>query len=105
MNATENKLWACIQREELGGHKFTRQHAISHYIADIACISQKLIVELEGPPHKPYEPSACDTQRTQYLLAQGWTILRYTNEDIYRSLDSVIDDIYAHLKGAAIIKK
>ena len=97
MSAAE-KLWAYIQKKELGGHKFIRQHAIGDYMADFACVPRKIIIELEVAPHTSSEKSACDTQRTQYLLAQGWTILRYTNEDIYRSLDSVIDDIYAHLK-------
>ena len=98
MSAAE-KLWACIQKKELGGHKFIRQYAVGHYITDFACVPRKIIVELEGAPHGSSAQLACDTQRTQSLLAQGWTILSYSNEDIYRSLDSVIDDIYAHLKG------
>lgn len=98
MSGAEKKLWACIQRKELGGHKIIRQYAIGNYIAEFACVPRMLIVDLEEPPHNLADQSACDAQRTQYLLAQGWVILRYTNEDIFRSLDSVIDDIYAHLK-------
>ena len=96
--SAEEKLWAFIQEKELGGYKFIRQHAVGVYMVGFACVPRKIIVELEKSSHGSSAQVAFDTQRTQYLTDQGWTILSYSNEDIYRSLDSVIDDIYAHLK-------
>jgi len=41
MSEAKKKLWACIQRKELGGYKFIRQYAIGDYIVNFACVSRK----------------------------------------------------------------
>ena len=47
----EQKLWYFLRNRQLSGHKFRRQHKVGLYITDFCCISQGLIVELDGGQH------------------------------------------------------
>ena len=49
-NATpaEAFLWKHLQRSQLEGRKFRRQHSIHNFIVDFYCASEGLIVELDG---------------------------------------------------------
>ena len=40
-------LWSVLRARRLAGLKFRRQHPIEPWIADFACVNEKLIVELE----------------------------------------------------------
>ena len=41
-------LWSKLQRKQLHGYRFQRQHPIGSFIADFACRGAKLVVELDG---------------------------------------------------------
>ncbi|TRW14375.1 endonuclease domain-containing protein [Glacieibacterium frigidum] len=58
--------------------RFTRQLPIGPFIADFACRTARIVVELDGRSHDATE--AYDAARTRYLEAQGWTVLRFANE-------------------------
>jgi len=47
----ECKLWQELRGRRLQEFKFRRQHPIERYVADFACISEKLIVEIDGVTH------------------------------------------------------
>ncbi len=47
----EQLLWSILRAGKLSGYKFRRQHPIPPFIADFACIAQKIIVELDGGYH------------------------------------------------------
>ena len=51
MTEAELVLWAVLKDKKLQGRKFRHQHSIGHYIADFYCISEKLIIELDGQHH------------------------------------------------------
>ncbi|WP_375271394.1 DUF559 domain-containing protein [Sphingomonas sp.] len=70
--------------------RFTRQLVIGHYIADFACRSLKLIVELDGSQHATLVTNA---ERTCYLETQGWTVLRFWNNDVLANSDGVMSAI------------
>ncbi|MGH6613596.1 endonuclease domain-containing protein [Sphingomonas sp.] len=97
-NATEveRKLWHL-----LGDHRprFTRQLIVSHYIVDIACRSAKVAIELDGSHHA--EQVALDNQRTVYLEAQGWQVLRFWNNDVLANPDGVVGVILAAVVARA----
>ena len=38
-----------LRGRQVGGAKFRRQHPVGLYVADLACVEQRLIVELDGP--------------------------------------------------------
>jgi len=39
-------LWSFLQRRQLGGRKFRRQHSVRPYISDFYCPEEQLAVEL-----------------------------------------------------------
>ena len=89
----ERRLWEALRARRLGGFKFVRQLGIGSYIADFACREYKLIVEVDGATHGSPEEIAHDQRRTSYLEQQGYRVLRFWNDDIYRGLATVCDAI------------
>lgn len=92
MTPCEKVLWEKL-RKLFCGIKFRRQHPIADYIADFICLERKLIIEVDGKYHESPEQKAHDEIRTHDLEAYGYTILRFTNEDITYRLQTVINHI------------
>ncbi|MDW8279538.1 MAG: endonuclease domain-containing protein [Anaerolineales bacterium] len=87
LTPAERKLWAILRGDKLGVN-FRRQHAIGPYIADFACIQKKLIIELDGSQH--LEQKEYDEQRTRYLNALGYRVIRFWNNEVMTDMDGVI---------------
>src|SRR4051812_29332143 len=51
MTRAETLLWRYLKANRIDGLGFRRQLPIRNYIADFACLSAKLIVELDGESH------------------------------------------------------
>jgi very-short-patch-repair endonuclease len=74
----ELKLWHLLSRYRPA---FTRQLVIDdRYIIDLANRSAKLAVELDGSQH--LLQIEYDMQRTAYLEAKGWRVIRLWNTDM-----------------------
>ena len=91
--AAEEKLWYLLRKRRHFALKFRRQHPIGSYVADFYCHELKLIVELDGPVHEEEFQRAHDENRDANLLAEGYTIFRFTNEEIFQDAESVLDRI------------
>src|SRR5271170_6258402 len=63
----ERKLWKHLGSKRLGGFKFRRQHRIGPYFTDFCCLTQRLIIELDGSQHAEREEERKDALRTAYL--------------------------------------
>ena len=61
------------------------------YVADFVCAEIKLIVELDGPSHEQTEER--DAERTHWLESQGYRVIRFINDDVYRHTDAVLRTI------------
>ncbi|PVW17138.1 endonuclease domain-containing protein [Marixanthomonas spongiae] len=94
-NATlsEKRLWKALQKSQLEGRKFRRQHSIGDYIVDFYCPSERLIIEVDGSVHDNTVNQDHDFKRTQYLESLNNTVIRFTNDDIKSSLDMVLERI------------
>jgi very-short-patch-repair endonuclease len=92
MTNAETMLWESL-RDRGMGLKFRRQVPIGPYIADFACIKAKLVVELDGPPHN--EPSQInhDLRRDSWLRAQGWYVLRVSNDLVIGGGNIILEEI------------
>ena len=84
----EAKLWARLRNRQLGGLKFRRQVPLGPYIADFVCHEAKLIIELDGSQHA--QQIRYDTQRTAYLEAHGYYVMRFWNPDVLQNIDGVL---------------
>jgi very-short-patch-repair endonuclease len=95
MTDSERMLWRALRGKQLNGRRFRRQHPIGQYIADFACIEQKIVIELDGGQHQ--EQLAHDEQRSAYLRAHGWRVLRFWNNEVLSNLDGVLTVIAENL--------
>jgi very-short-patch-repair endonuclease len=89
MTDAELKLWNELRAHRLMGLAFRRQFPISGYIVDFACPTKRLIVEVDGSQHAENNQQAIDEQRRRRLESDGWTVLRFWNDDILRDIDNV----------------
>ena len=92
MTLAETLLWERLKGSQLG-IKFRRQHPIGMYIADFYCHQYKLIIELDGSIHNEQAVQQNDIIRQRNLESEGLTVIRFTNEDIYNNLDSILSII------------
>lgn len=83
----ERALWRLLSRYR---PKFTRQLSIDPYTADLACREAKLIVEVDGSQHVD---SHQDEARTRFLEAEGWTVIRFWNNEVNENPDGVAEAI------------
>ncbi len=92
-NATpaEAALWRALKGRGAGGYKFRRQQGIGPYVLDFYCPELRLCVELDGASHDyKYE---YDEQRTAYLRRQGIRVVRFENEQVWKSVDRIVEEI------------
>ena len=92
MTAAEELLWKQIHINEWK-LKFRRQHPIANYIVDFYCHALKLVIELDGGIHEVEDVKKYDEQREAYLNELGLTVLRFTNEQLFKENKLVIKKI------------
>jgi very-short-patch-repair endonuclease len=97
----EQLLWQQLRNRQLAGYRFQRQFVIGFYIVDFVCRAQKLIVELDGVHHAALDQIAYDAERTQFLAAQGFRVLRFWNAQIETSLPNVLQQIQIALQTSS----
>ena len=98
MTEAEAKLLQELRAHRLEGLGFRRQMPIEAYIADFACVEHKLIVEVDGSHHAEGEQLTHDEKRTIYLKEQGWTVLRFWNDDVLKDINNVCQHIISVLQ-------
>lgn len=95
--SAEALIWRTLRGRGVGGFKFVRQDPIGPYFADFVCRGEKLIVEIDGATHSTEEELRRDARRTEFLEAQGYRLVRFVNEEVYRNMDGVLETILAKL--------
>ncbi len=97
--SAEDKLWRMLRSRRYREAKFRRQHAIGSYVVDFACVSARVVVEVDGPSHADPEQVAFDAERTAFLERAGWRVARIPNEFVYAGGDGLYDFLDRALKG------
>ena len=92
----ESLLWNVLRGRRLCGLKFRRQYPVKPFVADFACIEKKLVVEIDGGYHDVVY--AEDVSRQRKIEAEGWTVIRFSNEDILGDVEAVAIAIARHLE-------
>ena len=93
----ERILWEYLKGGFMGEH-FRRQHVLLDYIPDFVCLSKKIIIEIDGGYHFEGEQPERDAERAEELKKQGFTVVRFTNEEIINNVDKVLETIGKLLK-------
>lgn len=88
----ERLLWHYLKEKKIG-YKFRRQHIVGEYITDFINLKHKLIIEIDGKYHQEVEQVKKDAQRTQYLEQKGYSVIRFTNEEVFNHMEDVIKKI------------
>ena len=93
---SEGLLWSILRAKQLCGLKFRRQHPIGPWFADFACPEKLLVVEIDGGYHDQVIEK--DLQRQHHLESHGWTVVRFTDEEVQDDAEAVGRAIAKQLK-------
>lgn len=91
----EKRMWRAL-REAFPAAKWRRQVPIGPYFADFYSFAAKLVIEVDGGQHA--EAAAYDARRTEFLQAQGLTVLRFWNNDVLANTKGVLEQISLSLR-------
>ena len=91
----EKYLWNELRNENLGV-RFKRQAVIGQYIVDFVSFERKLIIEVDGGQHAENES---DNLRDQWLIIQGFKVLRLWNSDVLNNRSGVVEKIQEFLNS------
>ncbi|HEV7326427.1 MAG TPA: endonuclease domain-containing protein [Bosea sp. (in: a-proteobacteria)] len=94
MTGPEKKLWHELKAHRAGTH-FRKQVPIGPYIADFACHSAKLIIEIDGDQHSLGRRQVSDLRRDAWFAEQGYRTLRFSNWQVMNEFESVVLTIAA----------
>ncbi len=95
----ENAIWELLRDRRLKKYKFRRQHIIGKYIADLVCLPQKLVIEIDGLIHQLPENKDSDEIRTQWLENIGFRVLRFSNDEVLNNPAGVLHVVLDNLKA------
>lgn len=99
----ESLLWQILRGNGLKEH-FRQQHPICGYIPDFVCLRLRLIIEIDEGYHSEGEQQEQDKIRQDYLEKEGFSFLRFTNEEVLYDTDETIEiikDTIEELKAEA----
>ena len=87
----EHRLWQRLRNSQMEDVKFRRQQPIEKYIVDFVSFDKRIVIELDGGQHA--ESGNRDQQRDRCLAMNGFSVLRFWNNEIFENLDGVLEII------------
>lgn len=103
MTKAEACLWKYGLRAKMRrGYGFRRQRPVLNYIADFMCLELRLIIEVDGVSHTWDEAKRKDNAREERLKEAGFQILRFNDNEILKSINSVIEAIDSKIEQIEI---
>ena len=94
----ESALWEQLKGKKTG-FKFRRQHIVGDFIVDFVCLEKHLIIEVDGGYHNDSQVAENDKLRSEILELKGYTILRFTNEQVLSDTENTLKAITHTLKS------
>ncbi|HSQ97736.1 MAG TPA: valine--tRNA ligase [Rickettsiales bacterium] len=91
-NLPEKILWEFLRNNQLNGLKFKRQQPIDKYIVDFACLSENVIIEIDGKVHEIFNKEK-DELREEALRKLGYRIIRFKANEVVDDTFGVLDKI------------
>ncbi len=93
MTPQERKLWYIIKNRQFFGYRFRRQFPLGQYIVDFMCREKKIIIEIDGGQHNEIKNIQYDNKRTEYLISEGYKVIRFWNNDIDKNISGVYNKL------------
>jgi very-short-patch-repair endonuclease len=88
----EAALWRAVRNRKTG-FRFRRQHPIYRFIIDFYYAQAKLLIEIDGESYLEPMQAEYDKARTEYLESLGYTVIRFTNDDVSYNIHEVASQI------------
>lgn len=100
MTKAEACLWKYVLRARmLSGHQFRRQRPVDKYIVDFVCLKLKLVIEVDGITHEHGEVANRDQVRQDRLEELGFTVIRFTDDEVLSQINRVRESILGTIEG------
>ena len=87
----ERLLWRHLRARQLEGVKFRRQQPLGDYIVDFVCLERRIVIEVDGGQHMSAREK--DSERDKWLVEQGFRVLRFWNNEVFKNTDGVLEKI------------
>ena len=96
-------MWAILRGKQVDGLKFRRQHPIAPFIADFACVSKKLAVEIDCAYHD--QTCVHDIERELLIRKLGWDVIRFSGSDVEADPEAVARAVFERMGMQLEFKK
>ena len=97
MTVPELILWQKLRDRTIFKCKFRRQHPVSFFIVDFYCHEYRLVIEVDGDIHDDETVRDYDLGRTAELNKFGLKVLRFTNNEVFENIDTILKKILVHI--------
>ena len=97
----ERLLWRHLRLRQVGRYKFRRQRPIGPYFVDFVCLEKRVVVEVDGGQHR--QQQLYDARRDGWLRAEGFTVLRFWDDDVIKKVENVKQAIWEALSAPSSI--
>jgi very-short-patch-repair endonuclease len=91
--SAERRLWQGLRREQIDGFRFRRQVIVNEFIVDFVCFEARLAIEVDDATHSTAVELARDTASSIVLGREGFTVLRFSNNEVSHNLAGVLEAI------------
>ena len=93
----EKLCWEAVRAHRMEGIKFRRQYPVGPYFADFACVSKRLVIEIDGDHHA--DKAEAGARRTAFMENLGWEVVRFgaaetvhNPEGIWAAIQALVSD-------------
>ncbi|NMG06035.1 endonuclease domain-containing protein [Brasilonema sp. UFV-L1] len=93
MTKAEKMLWDKIKGKQIESCKFRRQYSVAQFIIDFYCPELKLAIEIDGESHFQEDAVKYDKERQIFIESAGIIFLRFTNNEVFENLNSILEII------------
>jgi very-short-patch-repair endonuclease len=97
----ERLLWRHLRLRQFAGYKFRRQRPIGPYFVDFVCLEKRVVVEVDGGQH--HQRRLYDARRDGWLRAEGFTVLRFWDNEVLKQVENVKQAIWEALSAPSSI--
>lgn len=98
MTPHEKAMWRLLHEGELAALNWRKQAPFGDFILDFVSHPARLVIEVDGSQHAESANAARDADRSEWLRAEGYQVIRFWNGEAL----SARDDVWRSLQSAAL---